>query len=125
MGVVICMVKKLCGKPGCPVLVEKGTAYCEKHQKQKRQWEDQQRGSTKERGYAGRWPVIRREKLRRNPFCEWPGCREQAREVHHVIKIRDGGTHAFENLRSLCFAHHDEMRRRINRDRVPYDAWEK
>ena len=47
--------------------------------------------------------------LRRQPLCEL--CREEdttkeAEEVHHLLPLSQGGTHAFDNLQSLCSAHH-------------------
>jgi 5-methylcytosine-specific restriction protein A len=34
------------------------------------------------------------------PFCE--DCGGFANEVHHIVKLRDGGTHDPSNLLALC-----------------------
>ena len=57
------------------------------------------------RGYDGRWQRIRAIKRARDPLCEW--CKEAGRVViaelvDHYIPLAAGGTHADENLVSMC-----------------------
>lgn len=52
------------------------------------------------------WGQIRREALDRDGWrCR--NCGKAGRlEVHHVLKLRDGGTNDLANLRSLCVGCH-------------------
>lgn len=80
------------------------------HRKQaKVDWE-RRRGSASFRGYDGEWRRLRARFLSVHPDCEHPGCREQAREVDHVLSVR---THPhlrleWSNLRALCKPHHSQ-----------------
>ena len=83
--------------------------YCEKHKGIQHKAYDAQRGSSSERGYDARWQKIRRLYLQTQPLCEdclARGRTTAASEVHHVIPLRDGGSHAEENLRALCKSCH-------------------
>jgi 5-methylcytosine-specific restriction endonuclease McrA len=70
-----------------------------------------------------RWKGLRRAKLARDPWCEWPeGCGRIATIVDHIVSIRDGGPDFpdLDDLSSTCFAHHStktlrEIRRRQTR----------
>jgi 5-methylcytosine-specific restriction protein A len=65
---------KPCRHPGCGQLVESG--YCERHRKTQRPRDDQQRGSSTERGYDYRWQKARDQFLREHPLCQCPECKE-------------------------------------------------
>ena len=52
-------------------------------------------------------PSIRRSVLARDDGCTLDGCNSTYRlEVHHIIPVSKGGTHAPENLTTLCWWHH-------------------
>jgi hypothetical protein len=88
-------VLRLCSAPGCARMQLE--ARCEVHR----------RAKTAARGYGGAWQATARSFLRARSECEYPGCSEPAREVHHV----DGrpGHNDWANLRALCRAHHREV----------------
>ena len=53
--------------------------------------------------------------LRAHPLCE--DCRaagraQVAEEVHHIVPLRDGGTHEWSNLMALCKTHHSRRTQR-------------
>jgi 5-methylcytosine-specific restriction protein A len=57
-----------------------------------------------------RWQRVRKRQLAREPLCRAchaEGIITPAREVDHIVTVRDGGT-AFDpaNLQSLCSPHH-------------------
>ncbi len=44
--------------------------------------------------------------------CQVPWCRNHRHvEIHHIIELWNGGTHALDNLVCLCSAHHDAFHR--------------
>ncbi len=52
-------------------------------------------------------PATRRAVLARDDGCTVDGCNSGYRlEVHHIIPVSRGGTHAPENLTTLCWWHH-------------------
>lgn len=52
-------------------------------------------------------PAARRAVLARDDGCTVDGCSSTYRlEVHHVVPVSGGGTHAPENLTTLCWWHH-------------------
>ena len=72
---------------------------------------DTNRGSAHARGYTRAWAVIRKAFLQRSPLChdcgrEKPPRVEPATEVHHLVKLAEGGTHDESNLLGLCKRHH-------------------
>lgn len=41
-------------------------------------------------------------------MCEWRGCRRLAVEVDHITPVSQGGDrYDWNNLQSLCHAHHE------------------
>ena len=68
---------------------------------------EQNRPSARERGYTAEWNRIRNQYLRANPSCEF--CGAEARQVHHVVRIEDGGTHDWDNLRAVCMSCHNRL----------------
>lgn len=95
-------VLRSCAEPGCTELVESGRcANCASKK-------DRARGTTKERGYGGSWPKIRKMVLRRDMYvCQecWrrEGRTELAVDVDHIIPMSAGGApRDMENLESLC-----------------------
>ena len=52
-------------------------------------------------------PSLRRAVLARDDGCTIDGCANTYRlEVHHIVPRSQGGTHAAENLTTLCWWHH-------------------
>lgn len=100
---------KPCGQPGCAALVASGQRYCADHKRAANQAYDQRRGSRHQRGYGHRWQKIRRIQLSDFPLCH--DCAKQqrvtaAKEVHHKLAKRLGGSDALDNLMSLCKSCH-------------------
>lgn len=65
--------------------------------------------------YGRRWGKLRRMQLRREPLCAACKARGrivEAKVVHHVVAVRDGGEDALENLQSLCLSCHNRKTRR-------------
>lgn len=88
----------LCMKAGC---IEHGS----------RKFYDQRRGNACSRGYDRQWRRFRSWMLARRPTCEsFEGCRLLATELHHIIRLRDGGER-FDpaNVQPLCKRHHDKL----------------
>ena len=101
---------------GCPALVD-GGGRCPKHRKQGFKVQDQQRGSSTQRGYGSRWQRARAAYLRRHPLCV--ECLKEERVVaatlvDHIIPLR--GVHRLfwdeSNWQALCAPHHDSKRGR-------------
>ena len=103
------MPSKPCAETNCGALVELGVTRCTKHERAKRERDKRQRGTTAERGYGAEWRRIRAAHLSANPWCWAPRCRMPAQEVHHLKRLRDGGTHEPSNLLSLCRHHHSQL----------------
>ena len=85
--------RRLCLR--CGVVTEPGQNLCAEHAKRSR-WSEANRGSL-----GSDWRQIRRTKLEANPVCQQCG-RRRAVTVDHILARAFGGTHAWENLQSLC-----------------------
>lgn len=105
--------KKPCNYIGCRELVDKG--YCDKHKPETRDY-DKHRYSSSKRGYDGRWRAFRVGYLKLNPLCfdcKAIGTIEPAVDVHHIIKLVDGGNRLdFNNCMALCHECHSVRTRR-------------
>ena len=105
-----------CTQPGCPALVDSG-GRCPIHKRQQYRAQDQQRGTSTERGYNSRWQRARARYLRRHPLCV--ECLKADRVVaaalvDHIIPHR-GNKRLFwdeSNWQSLCASCHDSKRGR-------------
>ena len=103
--------KKPCAYPGCPNLTD-GT-YCEQHRKQARQQYDRyERAPHTASKYGRAWHRIRARYAAEHPLCEQ--CLKEGRvtlveEVHHIVPLSRGGTHADDNLMSLCQSCHTKI----------------
>jgi possible bacteriophage endonuclease len=92
-----------CSHPGCPELTH--GRYCEQHAKaEDARYRKYQRDPKINRRYGTQWRKIRAAYIAARPLCE--DCLETGRytpvqEVHHVLPLEHGGTHDFDNLRSL------------------------
>lgn len=104
---------RVCSFPGCSVAVE-GGGRCPAHRRADYTTDRKRRGSRSARGYDERWYRIRRMHLAREPLCRHCGERGRltpATEVDHILPLRSGGTHADENLQSLCKRCHSRKTR--------------
>ena len=107
--------KRPCGWPGCPKLTD--GRYCEEHRKKAdRQYNKYSRAPDVHRKYGRAWKRIRDRYAAEHPFCEM--CYREGRmtlmdEVHHIVPISQGGTHAKENLMSLCQSCHTRIHHEI------------
>ena len=113
--------KKPCAVPGCPNLTE--GRYCEEHTKQENaRYEKYDRDPAVRRRYGRAWKRIRDSYAETHPLCELcqaDGKLVPVEEVHHKIPLAEGGTHARNNLISLCKSCHA----RIHAERG--DRWNK
>lgn len=103
--------KRPCNCPGCKELVR--TRFCDAHSKQEAQrYEMHQRDPRAREWYGKEWRRIREAYRRKHPLCEQceaVGRLRPAEEVHHILPLRDGGTHEESNLRALCKRCHSEI----------------
>lgn len=58
-----------------------------------------ERPSAAKRGYDAKWRRVRAAFLKAHPVCD---CGAPASEADHVIPLREGGSHAWANLRARC-----------------------
>ena len=103
---------KPCRYPGCPQLSHE--RFCLTHARQTQRAYDAARGTTKQRGYGWQWQQLRKEILKRDPICRWPGCRERSVHVDHIVSKRRGGSEDPMNLQGLCATHHSEKTCRVD-----------
>ena len=97
-----CKLASPCSFAGCPARAT-NRGRCQTHARKV----DSERGTSTDRGYGVNWRRIRGMFLNRHPVCQdESGCWRPATDVHHMIAKRRGGSDAFENLQSLCHAHH-------------------
>lgn len=122
-----------CGWPGCAALIV-GTRLCPEHQAVDRRCNEvsphpRDVGRTPRPEPKGQqsaeYQRSRASMLERYRSCAWCGARREL-EVDHIVRVRDGGGHGFDNLRVLCKSCHlmrhraDERRRRTQETkRVP------
>ena len=103
---------KPCAYPNCPALTRE--RYCDKHKTiAGREYNQFSRHPDHNKIYGRRWRKIRDLYIAKNPLCEIcleAGLFVPADEVHHIRSIDDGGTHAEDNLKSLCQSCHTKTR---------------
>lgn len=103
--------KRPCSHPGCPELVD--GRFCEAHAKQEaRRYDKYDRDPESRKRYGRRWRKIRDRYIAAHPLCEQ--CEKQdlvtlAEEVHHILSLSKGGTHAEDNLMSVCKSCHSRI----------------
>ena len=111
--------KRPCSYPGCPNLCE--GRFCEEHAKEEaRRYERYDRDKDAKKKYGRAWKRIRDSYAAEHPLCEL--CLQKniyvkTEEVHHKLPLREGGTHARNNLIALCH----ECHARIHAERG--DRW--
>ena len=95
----------------CPNLCD--GQYCEKHRTEERRKYDMfERSLDINRKYGRAWKRIRDRYAAEHPLCET--CLKEGRltpvqEVHHILPVSKGGTHARDNLMSLCQSCHTKI----------------
>ncbi len=100
-----------CGHPGCPALTD--GQYCLTHQRVvSSHYNRYGRTTEMKRQYNGAWSHIRKAFIAAHPLCE--ACQHESRvtaaaEVHHILPLSKGGTHAEENLIALCKECHSRI----------------
>jgi len=75
-------------------------------------YEKYQRDPASRKRYNNAWRRTRAAYIAAHPLCERcekAGRITTAREVHHIVPITSGGSHADENLMSLCKSCHSEI----------------
>ena len=103
---------RLCMEPGCGTLTR--SARCERHAATY----DTDRGTTKERGYAGRnWMQLRAFVLARDPVCKICG-RKPSRHCDHIKPKRTGGKDTPSNLQGLCASCHNRKTATEDKNRI-------
>jgi 5-methylcytosine-specific restriction protein A len=102
-----------CRWPGCPELQEPGGhGYCARHEKEYRREDAARRGSSRQRGYTGKYERARAWILKRRPLCalcEAEGRLTPATMTHHVVPLSRGGTNRSDNLLPVCRECHDRL----------------
>jgi 5-methylcytosine-specific restriction protein A len=111
------MPTKFCNRHGCPKTVPVGQRLCTNHRARNYQQQDMGRPSADERGYDADWKAFRAWFISKYPLCA--DCSEEgrltlAREVHHVIKLRDSPQLRLieSNCLGLCTTHHSKRTKR-------------
>ena len=91
-----------CAHGECPLLVRgRGVRFCPQHAKLHQVDTDRRRGSASARGYGAEWRRVRDLYIAEHPTCErCTTC--PAVLVHHIVRVRDGGSNESVNLESLC-----------------------
>ena len=103
--------KRPCSYPGCPNLTD--GQYCKEHEATaRRQYNKYERSADVNKKYGRAWKRIRDRYAAGDPVCEM--CLKEGRltpvdEVHHIVPISQGGTHARDNLMSLCRSCHTKI----------------
>ncbi|MCL1857679.1 MAG: HNH endonuclease [Oscillospiraceae bacterium] len=110
--------KKPCAFHGCRELT--ANRYCDAHAKQEtKRYNKYDRDSGSNKRYGRTWKRIRDRYIAAHPLCE--KCGESGKltpadEIHHIKPLSKSGTHAADNLMSLCKPCHSEITAR-NGDR--------
>ncbi|HYD16742.1 MAG TPA: HNH endonuclease signature motif containing protein [Candidatus Nanoarchaeia archaeon] len=87
-------------------------SQCRRLECQCRRQRDRARGTSTERGYDANWQRFRNWFLQRHPVCECKAkCGRPATEVHHVVRLSDGGDRLHEsNCQALTHSCHSKLR---------------
>ena len=103
--------KRPCSYPGCPQLTD--GRFCEEHAAiMNKRYEQYERDPDTRRRYGRAWKRIRDRYVEDHPLCEM--CKKAGKltpteEVHHILPLSRGGTHARSNLMALCKSCHSEI----------------
>ena len=100
-----------CSYPGCPNLCE--GQFCEQHRvEERRKYDKYGRSADVNCKYGRAWKRIRDRYAAEHPLCEHclkDGRLTPVQEVHHILPVSKGGTHARDNLMSLCQSCHTKI----------------
>ena len=103
--------KSPCRYPGCKMLCDE--TYCDQHKsKANREYNRYRRNPETNKRYGREWRRIRERYIKEHPLCEKcleEGLIRRVEEVHHIVPLDEGGTHAFSNLMSLCKSCHSQF----------------
>ena len=105
--------KRPCLYQGCPNLTDDKSGYCELHRKsERRKYDKYERDPDVKKIYGHQWEKIRNRYIMQHPLCE--RCLAEGRStlatiVHHKLPVRRGGTHAEDNLMSVCASCHNKI----------------
>lgn len=108
--------KRPCSYAGCANLTH--GRYCAEHQrKTDSEYNRYQRDPATSKRYGREWKRIRDRYISTHPLCE--ECKKNGRltpteEVHHIVPLSKGGTHAVDNLMSLCTSCHSTITAKEN-----------
>ena len=105
---------KSCNHQGCSQITQ-GT-HCNAHRAERSSIAyGRSRQPTTQQGYDNRWRKVRAQFLSAHPLCmhcQNEGKINPATEVHHIVRIVDGGENNFSNLQALCKPCHSRETRR-------------
>ena len=102
---------KPCAYPGCPKTIREGR-YCPAHKTIASREYD--RAHRNPKNYDHRWRIIRELYISKHPLCEQCLLTDRlvpADVVHHILPVDRGGSHADDNLMSLCASCHAKAHR--------------
>ena len=103
--------KRPCSHLGCPNLTD--GRFCKEHEKREAsRYEKYDRDPAVRRRYGRAWKRIRDRYIAAHPLCEQcakEGRITPAQEVHHILPLSRGGTHAEGNLMALCTPCHSSI----------------
>ena len=106
-----------CAYGRCPNLAEEGGIYCAENKPlADKEYDKGSRRPDVHKKYGRAWKRIRDRYAMEHPYCE--RCLSEGRmtpmdEVHHILPIRQGGTHDRDNLMSLCQSCHNKIHHEI------------
>ena len=107
--------KRPCSRQGCPNLCD--GQYCEQHRiEERRKYDRYERSPDIGKKYGHAWRRIRDRYAAAHPLCEMclgEGRLTPVQEVHHILPVSQGGTHAMDNLMSLCQSCHTKIHHEI------------
>lgn len=100
------MKAKICHEPSCNTLIDKGSTYCDKHQKPKSVPFQNAVRSNESLYNTAQWRKLRKQKMAEQPFCSKCGSTKEISilHVHHRIPPRGDESVFFDfhNLEVLC-----------------------
>ena len=111
-----------CSYPGCAKLADglycaEHAAYAEQQRRtSQRQYNRYQRDPEVVKKYDGRYRRLRELYINAHPLCEEclrHGRKIPAEEVHHIVPVKWGGEHSFDNFMALCQSCHTKLEREI------------
>lgn len=113
--------RRYCAQPGCPFYAVPRSQYCTRHRLQRAERAqadeaarharyDKGRPDAPARGYDAAWRAVRDAVLNDCHACAY--CPAKASVVHHLLPVKQGGTHDRTNLVALCASCHQHAHAR-------------